>query len=100
MPSSNHFFQKEGRNNTRIVNNSKRPRIISKDKRTLAAGVIQEKVILGPIFPKPGPMLLKQETEVETAVAKFISGRGQNTGIRNANNRKVQKNNTPNPTVR
>ena len=56
----------------RIVNSSKRPISISKASRTLTEGVIQAYEKLGPMLPNPGPILLKQVREAETAVAKSI----------------------------
>ena len=56
-------FQKEGKNKTKIANNSNLPKIIPIDKIHLEISGKDEKSPLGPIIgPKPGPTL-----EIEVA---------------------------------
>ena len=62
---SSYFLQNEGKNITRIANNSNLPSIIPKLKIHLEKSGNNEKLPFGPIiFPNPGPTL-----DIEVAAA-------------------------------
>ena len=67
-----YLFQKDGIKRIRMVYNSNRPAIISRDRSSFAGVPVKAKLPEGPSSASPGPTLLIAVMEAESAVSGDI----------------------------